>query len=428
MSRGEKKDMLKKIIAGALAACMLTFPFIAGNGAEIDDLKQQQQELEEKSQEYERILADTKADIAKQEEYNQALLGKINVVNEEISLSREKITNLDAEIVQKSKEISQANQDIEAGMDKLRDRLRTIYMTGDVSTVEIILGAKDFSDFLDKLQLVKTMSNYDNNIINEIKDQLVNISNQKQDLEQAREELAQEEETLKERQTEYESLLKENQQVLQTLYSKSDEASLIISQYDQDMSSVKDEIADYYEEQRLLEEERQRQEEEEERNNNTNSGSNSGGNSGGTAITPPSSGGYIWPCPGFYYLTSQWNEDRGSYNHGAIDISGSGIMWTNVVAAASGTVITASNTCSHNYGKYGSCGCGGGYGNYVWIDHGNGKATVYAHFSSLTVSQGETVSAGQLLGYVGSTGESTGAHLHFETRYYGVRYNPMSEY
>ena len=103
-------------------------------------------------------------------------------------------------------------------------------------------------------------------------------------------------------------------------------------------------------------------------------------------------------------------------------------MWSNVLASASGTVVIASNTCSHNYGKYYSCGCGGGYGNYVWIDHGNGKATVYAHLSDLTVSEGDYVSAGQLIGYVGSTGHSTGPHLHYETRYYGERYNPMTEF
>ena len=140
----------------------------------------------------------------------------------------------------------------------------------------------------------------------------------------------------------------------------------------------------------------------------------------------PSGSGYVWPCPGFYYLSSEWNEDRGSYNHGAIDIAGSGIMWSNVLASASGTVVIASNTCSHNYGKYYSCGCGGGYGNYVWIDHGNGKATVYAHLSDLTVSEGDYVSAGQLIGYVGSTGHSTGPHLHFTVYKNGKLINPMS--
>ena len=81
-----------------------------------------------------------------------------------------------------------------------------------------------------------------------------------------------------------------------------------------------------------------------------------------------------------------------------------------------------------NAGKSYSCGCGGGYGNYVMISHAEGKMTVYGHLTSLTVSTGQTVSRGQVIGYVGSTGNSTGPHLHYECRLNGVRYNPMSEY
>jgi murein DD-endopeptidase MepM/ murein hydrolase activator NlpD len=103
-------------------------------------------------------------------------------------------------------------------------------------------------------------------------------------------------------------------------------------------------------------------------------------------------------------------------------------MGTTVIAAAAGTVIVANNSCTHNYAKAGSCGCGGGYGNYVWIDHGNGKATIYAHLTRAVVSVGQTVSAGEVLGYVGTTGWSTGPHLHYECRLNGVRYDPMTEY
>ena len=75
-----------------------------------------------------------------------------------------------------------------------------------------------------------------------------------------------------------------------------------------------------------------------------------------------------------------------------------------------------------------SCGCGGGYGNYIMIDHGNGYSTLYAHLSSLAVSTGQTVRKGQVIGYVGTTGHSTGPHLHFETRYMGEKYDPLLEF
>lgn len=116
------------------------------------------------------------------------------------------------------------------------------------------------------------------------------------------------------------------------------------------------------------------------------------------------------------------------YNHGGIDIAGAGIMGTPVVAAADGTVVATNSSCTHNWGKSYSCGCGGGYGNYVMISHAGGKMTVYGHLTSLTVSSGQSVSRGQVIGYVGSTGNSTGPHLHYECRLNGVRYNPMSEY
>ena len=163
------------------------------------------------------------------------------------------------------------------------------------------------------------------------------------------------------------------------------------------------------------------------------SGGSSGGSSSGGGSSPDadySGSGYIWPCPGFYYLSSLWNEDRGSYNHGAIDIAGWGDIWgAPVIAAESGTVADTCTYCTHNYPKdfSESCGCGGGFGNYVWLDHGNGKETIYGHLTSVVVSPGQSVSKGQLVGYVGTTGHSTGPHLHFECRNNGVKYNPMTE-
>ena len=104
-------------------------------------------------------------------------------------------------------------------------------------------------------------------------------------------------------------------------------------------------------------------------------------------------------------------------------------MGADVVAAKEGVVIDSYNGCYHNWPKeYGSCGCGGGYGNYVMIAHDDGKMTVYGHLSTTMVYTGQHVYQGQVIGFVGSTGHSTGAHLHFETRLNGVKYNPMTEY
>ena len=101
-----------------------------------------------------------------------------------------------------------------------------------------------------------------------------------------------------------------------------------------------------------------------------------------------------------------------------------GIHGAAICAAAPGVVIRTENLCPHNYGKDGSCGCGGGYGRYCIIDHGNGLWTLYGHATNINVTVGQSVSTGQPLGTVGSTGWSTGSHLHFEVRINNIPVNP----
>lgn len=440
----KSERMAKKIIAAVLFVCIISFGTIFGVFAadDINSLESQLERLKEQDAEYQAILNKTKEDISEKEAYSDALVKKIGVLSEQLSLNHSKSDELDKNITKLQKDIDKGNEDIKTQMETLKSRIRTIYMAGGASDLEIIFGAKDFSDFLDKLELVKTLSAYDSNLINEIKGKLEKISADKKELEDNKAELKKVEEELLADQQELQDLLDENEQLLNTLYTESESLIANISNTSEQQSDIEKQIQDYYAEQKAAEEaERKRQQEAEEdrrRNEENNASSDdpdeNTGNSGGDGYTgsgynqPSSNGGYQWPCPGFYYLSSQWNEDRGSYNHGAVDIAGGGIMGSNVVAAASGTVISSNSGCVHNWGKSGSCGCGGGYGNYVWIDHGNGKATIYAHLTSLSVSIGDYVSAGQIIGTVGSTGESTGPHLHFECRYYGERYNPMSEF
>lgn len=128
--------------------------------------------------------------------------------------------------------------------------------------------------------------------------------------------------------------------------------------------------------------------------------------------------GWAWPVAnGYGSITSDWGSRWGSYHKG-VDITasdGDTIMGKPLVAVCDGIVVTVQNTCNHNYGKSSSCGCGGGYGRYVVIAHTDGTyTTLYAHMSSVTVTAKQFVSKGEVIGYAGSTGYSTGAHLHFE--------------
>lgn len=133
---------------------------------------------------------------------------------------------------------------------------------------------------------------------------------------------------------------------------------------------------------------------------------------------------FAWPVPGHTNITSTYGYRWGTLHKG-IDISDGGIEGQPVVASRSGTVTRADNACPHNYPKNSSCGCGGGYGNRVEISHGDGTSTLYGHMLTITVSVGQTVNQGDIIGYVGCTGYSTGTHLHFEIKWNGTQVDPM---
>lgn len=407
--------MIKRILSCIICLVLIVGCILSVTATDIDAIKQQQEALEQQSAEYEAILNEKNAEVAQQQEQVDAIVGKVETVTKEIQVSHQKINALDEQIQQKTDEIEQKNIEIEENMDILRQRIKTIYLAGEVSSLEIILGAKDFSDFLDKVQLVKSVSTHDEELINEIQAQLDLISEEKEALQLDKVELEEEEKNLQDKQDELNELLKENEEILANLQEESDDVLAQLAMTEEQISQLDDELQEYYRElaaQQAAQQQQQQQNPEQEP----------------PKVEVPAGGGYVWPVPGFYMLTSQYEEWRGYYNHGAIDVAGGGIMGATVVAASGGTVVATNTGCAHNWGKFYSCGCGGGYGNYVWINHGNGKETVYAHLTSVAVSTGQSVSAGQYLGTVGSTGHSTGAHLHFETRYNGVKYDPMSEY
>ena len=431
----------KKLLSVLLCVCIIAVPVASGiisAGAESNaDLQKKIEDLEAKNQEYQKTLESAQNDISEKENYNATLTSKIENLDEKIEVTREAIDDANAKIADSQKKIDQGNKDIEDQVDALCQRLRTIYMAGSASDLEIILGAKDFSDLIDKMTLVKNLSKKDQELIDNINGKLTVINKEKAELEKNKADLEKNEASLDKDLKDLNKTLEENKEVLKDLKIKSDEAKNIIANTNNDKARAEAQLA------------QQTAADEAARSASQNPGGSSAGNSGagsgssgGSSYTPPSSsssydddpgappssGGYTWPTPGFYYLSSQWNEDRTTYNHGAIDIAGGGIMGARVVAADSGTVAYTNSYCPHNWGKFSSCGCGGGYGKYVWINHGNGKETIYAHLSSLAVSEGQQVSKGQTIGYVGTTGYSTGPHLHFECRYNGVKYNPMDEY
>lgn len=501
-----------QIVAGCLTLTIIGgVSSIIGSADELSDYEKRQKELDKQAQEYQSIIDQTASDIAQKEEYKEALLNKISVLNEQIANGRAEIESLDTEISGLQTEIDESKEAIEDRMETLRARVKVIYLSGETTSLEIILGAKSFEDFLDKLEIVSFISNSDEKMITELQSDIDVINKKREQLETKKSQLDEEQAKLDTRNEELQELVNKNQEMLDGLYVSNAQAQDHLDENTAERKEIEDAIAAYFadqeaqrqnaelaskKEQELAESRKELEESQKAEQSKVSSIATSGKtesdyddtssryesdvtssqtttsreesssrvssqtSSKVSSQTPskvpsqepssepsseePSSSeavsseeyydppvydsGYVWPTPGHYYLTSEWNEDRGSYNHGAIDIADGSIMNADVVAAESGVVVLSNNSCTHNYAKDGSCGCGGGYGNYLMIDHGNGKATLYAHLTSLTVSSGSYVQKGQLIGYVGSTGWSTGAHLHFETRLNGVKYNPMTEY
>ncbi len=449
-------NKFKAILCAILSVCIISVPIassvVFSAGAEdVKSLQDRIDELDKKGDEYQSILDQTETDISEKEAYGEALVNKISVMNQKVILTREAITNLEADIAVKQKEIDKDNADIDVQIKALCERLSIIYMAGSASNLEILLGAKNFGDFIDKLSLVKTLSDYDKEMIDAINDKLEVIEAEKKNLESDKSEKEAQEASLNKDIEDLNKLVKENEAVLAELTQKSEEARAALMNNNSESSQLEAQIAKYFAEQEEAARKAAAQQQKQSSSKKSSSSSSTAKKSSTVETQPaddddddepvtepsydddyvtptPASSGYTWPCPGFYYLSSLWAEDRTTYNHGAIDIAGAGILGAPVVAADSGTVSYTCTYCTHNWGKSGSCGCGGGYGNYVWIDHGNGKETIYAHLTSVTVDPGQYVTKGQVIGYVGSTGYSTGPHLHFECRYNGVKYNPMTEF
>lgn len=391
------------ILSGILATVMLVTPSLNwGTNAltSISENKSKQSMLEKKSAQLKSALEAAKNNTEKQAEYQEKLSQQIEVIKQQIDVSNQQILALDNQIAEMQKQIEEKQIKIDDNIELLKKRLRAIYMAGETSTLDIILGAKDFKDFLDKAEIIKTVSKHDSDLIDELTADMESIEKQKSEIESSRVEASEQKKQLDIKREELNSLMEENENVLKELRAEQKAAQDELDLNNEELRNIEREIKEYY---KKLEEEAKKQQ---------NQGS----------IVTPSKGGYAWPVPGFTYLSSVFSEVRessshGTYNHGAIDIAGKGIYGAKVVAAADGVVVRAN-----------SSGWGGGYGTYLMIDHGNGKSTLYAHMSGLAVSAGDKVSKGQLIGYVGSTGWSTGPHLHFETRLYGTKYDPMTEY
>ena len=365
------------------------------SAASTSEMRNEISDLEKKSEKIEQEIAQLKKDKAEQNELKKKLDQQIAVTQEEISACTKLISSYKSEISQYEADIKEKEAEIEDTKFLFRQRMRSIYMSGSTNNdLLVLLDAEDFSDYLALSEVSRTISAHDKKIVNEIVDAISLINKSQKAI---NEKMAAQNEIKK-------SLANEQAK----LKNQQSEINGVIATIDSDKSALEAKNKTYEAAINKLEKEVQ-------------AALAAASSSGKNPVFK--SGKFTWPVPGFYNITSYYgyrvNPVSGIYKlHGGIDIASAGIYGKAIVAAADGVVVSAGWNS-------------GGFGNWVVINHGtsggNQFATLYAHMCRAPiVSAGQSVSAGQTIGYVGSTGNSTGNHLHFEVRVNGGRVNPMS--
>lgn len=380
------KKRTLRIISIAIAVVMLFFALSSSIYyvfAETDQeiIKKSRQEQEEAQ----------RAIDEKNNEKFQAL-DVLNELTEQIDAMQVDIDELSATLDNYNKEIDILNQEIDAATERInvqddliRKRLRVMDENGNIGVLDILLSASSFSDLLERIDAVRTITRYDQSILKGYKDAKKTVEEKKAELEEKMQKVAQASDELNAKQDDLRSKQNEKQ-------SEVDRLSDLIAQYEANLAASK--------------------KAEEEANERIRQAAAEVSHI--TASYNFTSGALNYPFAGHYPVTSPFggriSPISGKWEgHSGVDIGAP--YGTPILASSDGVVITAGfNT--------------GGYGNYVVIDHGGGIYTLYGHASSLSVSSGQVVSAGQQIANVGSTGWSTGPHLHFEVRVNGSCVDP----
>lgn len=404
--------ILALILAGSVIVGALASVAGAVSQDEIDELKNQKEQIEQNSQaieskidslEYEQMSV-----IAKKEILDE----KVNVTNELINNLTEQIEVYNGLIADKKVELEAAQAREDAQYQLYKDRIRAMEENGTISYFEIVFGATSFADLLSRIDFISEIMNYDEGVY----DDYVKAKNEtlaaKASLEEANalQQAAKREQEIKE--AELEEQVAEASALIIELGENIDAFENERAQLQEEEARLEKEIEDKMEalaQQKAAEEAARRAAEEAARNQQANYVS---GMPDGDGVAY---GDFIWPSADSRYITSLFGTRLHPIyhtykTHNGIDIGAS--YGTSILAADGGTVTTSTYSSS--------------YGNYIIINHGNGTSTLYAHMSSRLVSEGQSVSQGQVIGLVGSTGVSTGPHLHFEVYVGGSRVNPLN--
>lgn len=394
----EKRSLLRRGVSILLALVLLVpltgqvsvMPASAVTQAEIDALKEQANQLASQKAEIQEQLKAVQADKNEALAQKQLLESQIEVIRSEISNINQQIAKYDQLIEEKEQEIAETEEKEQAQFDLFCRRMREMEEQGEVSYWSILFGSSDFSDLLDNYMMIEEIIEYDNSVIDSLTALREQLSQEKAELEEAQ--AAQEE-------------AKQQQQAAQAeLAAQEAEVDKVIAEISSQESLLKSMESEFTAAASAADAEIKRMEQE----------------LAAQINGVVSESGFLWPLsPSLNVLTSFFGSRPDPFtgkpdNHTGIDIPAA--RGTAIYAAKSGVVTTS---------VMGS-GSSWSYGNYVVISHSDGTSTLYAHMSSRAVSKGDVVTQGDVIGYVGTTGRSTGNHLHFEVRVNGTRVDPLN--
>ena len=371
--------------------------------SEIDTLENQQSDLQSQQEELQSKLDSLEKDQSSALAKKSVLDEKISLTQQEITSASEQIAAYDQLIKEKKVEVEQKKKEEKAQWALYEERIRAMEENGTVSYFAILFGATSFSDLLARIDFISEIMEYDDQMYKDLISARKATVQAIRETEEAQEGLKAKKEELTKLESDLQKQVSEASKVISDIENNMDKFKREYEEIEKKEAEIQNEI-----DQKMADLQAQQQAEQEARDA-TDDG---GGGGGGTAV---GTGSFIWPSNNSNLVTSLYGTRLhpiyGYYKyHAGIDIGAD--YGSSILASDSGTVMTK------DYDD-------GGYGNYIMLDHGNGRYTLYAHMSDFAVSDGETVSQGQTIGYVGSTGASTGPHIHFEIYVNYGRVDPL---
>lgn len=382
------------IMCGTVISSTLPAPAYAVTQSEIDELKAQRDVIRAQRQEKQAIVEELEAEKANVVALKQAMDERNMYTLQQMQLNSQEIALYDDMIAEKEAELEEAIRLETEQLERYRTRVRAMEENGGYNIIALIAQSTNFADLLTAIDDVGEIMESDKELEDEYIAARENTEAVKADYESTRTELGAIQDQLRAEQEELENDIEEAIQVILNL-----ESDLENRQAEYDAIMAAEDAANATIDKMVAELEAARA-----------AAAAAAGSSGGSANA---SGSFLWPVASYVYVSSRF----GLRIH---PITGEQKTHTGMdIASNQGTAVYASDG-----GSVTLAGWNGGYGNCIMIDHGNGYVTLYGHLSSISVSVGQTVSQGNTIGAVGSTGNSTGPHLHFEVLQNGTRIDP----